>query len=237
MNCREVEELAPLYHSGELTQEQVAAFQAHLSACPHCAREMRGQTELDARLRAVLPAEDTIALDRRILRSIAEPRSQWVLWAAATAAALLLAVAGYGGWRAFRSPGVYNSAADDHRREVIENARRNWIKDRRAVEALAVREQMDPSAVADLSGYTLERGKLCRLDGRVYLHLVYSHGNQQISLFLHKAGEPFPAEVREADRGAEHLASFQTRRFAGLVVTDESAEAARECARLAASIL
>ena len=67
---------------------------------------------------------------------------------------------------------------------------------------------------------------------------MYSNGSGEVSVFLrHPAGDPVPKPVRSADRGAEHLASVKTDLVAAVVVTDQSGEAARQFAGLAASMV
>ena len=39
MNCREIEEIAPLYLSGEMEEDRRAMFRAHLAQCRNCAAE------------------------------------------------------------------------------------------------------------------------------------------------------------------------------------------------------
>ena len=57
MNCGDINELSPLWHSGELEAGRQKEFDAHVSACPECASEMREQWSGDARLREAIAAE------------------------------------------------------------------------------------------------------------------------------------------------------------------------------------
>jgi len=239
MTCADLVIVAPLYLSGELDAARVAEVQAHLESCPGCAAEMAAQAGIDARLRQQVLAEttDSEALERRIVQSIKVRR--WFPVAVGIAAALVLVFLGSLVWNVVRVTRTYSDAARDHRREVVEQQPRAWVSGRPALEALAARQGLLPSAVTqfDRAGYSLERGKLCRLDGRVYLHMVYARDGQEFSIFLRQRGEPFASSVRNSDRGAEHVASFQTDLVAGMVVTDQSSETARQLAHVAASLL
>src|SRR5580700_87950 len=99
MTCKDVVALSPLYLSGELDSARSAEFGAHLEACGACAREMREQRELDARLRAAILDErvETDELDRGIRRRVARAsvrriRAKWIAAIASVAAALVVAL-------------------------------------------------------------------------------------------------------------------------------------------------
>jgi hypothetical protein len=135
-------------------------------------------------------------------------------------------------------------AARDHRVEVVEHQRRTWLTDAAVIEALAERRGLSaPGAEAIApAGYRLERGKLCRLGGRVFLHLVYSNGAREFSFYLRDSSpsETFPGTARtigNLNLGREHVAQVPSARFTALVVTDESQDAARDIARFTAKQL
>lgn len=266
MNCQERVALSPLYHSGELDARNAAAFAAHLRACAACAREIQTQSMFDARLREAVLAEetDTAALDRRVLESIiagarepqpappmrAFPR-RW--WAAATALAVaLVLVAGGFGYRALlgqRTAPVYSDAAQDHQDEVVDHQPRKWHFDLPTIQALAARELVPQADVAVLAshGFRLERGKLCRLNGQIYLHLVYQDGKDELSVFLRQRNPaPLPGRPQTAANGRplytahvgrEHVAAFDTDRLTAVVVSTQSNESALDFASFAAGVL
>ncbi len=257
MNCTDIASLTPLYLSGELDRARAAEFSAHLVSCAACMREIQRQTEMDALLRAGVLAEQTgtEALDRRVRDQIARepaPRSgagsRWLV-AAGVAALLLAGGFGYRAWRSMQPGGLYTDAARDHRSEVVNRQPRRWLTDRAAIETLARQRGVPAGAIAGTapSGYRTEHGKLCRLDGRIFLHLVYTDGAHEISVFLRERGaEGLPGASREtvngrslhlADLGEEHLSCFQTDRLSALVVTDQPGQAALEFARVAAAVL
>ena len=247
MNCTDIAALSPLYLLGELDASRAAAFQAHVESCRACAREMRQQTEFDSRLRAQADAADreidTAALDHAILRRIAAEEgrrlpARWLI-AAGVTAVLIASTLAYRVWHVPQVSAVCEDAARDHHHEVIDRQPRAWLSDHAQIEELAQRQGLPASAVVSLaaSGYRMERGKLCRLDGQVFLHLVYTDGAQEFSVFLRPKDAKPVAGVYTADLGADHLASFQTERLAAIVVTDQSAEAALHLVRLAAGVL
>jgi anti-sigma factor RsiW len=263
VDCGHIAELAPLYVAGELAAARAAEFDAHLKTCSSCFRDLETQARLDARLREVLLAEDVDVsrVNRRIRDMIAggsreaagtktPPRrggSPWVTAAMGIAAAFLLVVAGY-----LLIPGhvsqVYADAAEDHQMEVVDHGPRRWISDPDQITALAQQHGIDVAVPAELSsGYHLERAKICWLDGLSYLHLVYSDGAKEFSLFLRaRDGEKLDGKIRgfsngrllrECASGSEHLSSFRTSHLNAVVVTTQSAAASLQYAKLASTAI
>jgi len=239
MICQDVLGLSSLYLSGELDEARTAEFRAHLQSCPACAVEIEQMAEVDTRLRDAMQTEpaDTAMLDARIRRHIAAPSRRWISVAASFAAAVLIAGIAY---RVAGGPDpVCAAAASDHRHEVVEGQRRTWLSDTDSIAALADRQGIASSAVAQLagSGFRLDRGKLCRLDGRIYLHLVYSGNGRAVSVFLHPHDSGTIHDVRALHSGSEHVAYFETQRVSAIVVADQSSEPATRMAQAAARIL
>jgi anti-sigma factor RsiW len=261
MNCTEISELAPLYIAAELDSRRAAEFDAHLKTCPTCMAELETQARLDARFREALLADevDVSRVNRRIreliaaesLRGTASPvrskPSRWMTAAMGIAATFLLLAAGY-----LLLPGhvarVYADAATDHRMEVVEQQPRPWKTDPVAIAALAEKQGISESVPLELaSGYHLERAKICRLDGRLYLHLVYSDGSQEFSLFLRQRdGEQLSGSIRGfangrllrvSSAGSENIASFETSHLTAMVATDQPAGAALHLAKLVSAAL
>jgi hypothetical protein len=177
--------------------------------------------EIDRRLRDAILAEpvDTAELDRRVRRQIAG-RSRWWL---AIAAMLVVAFVGY---RMF-APDECTDAATDHRREVVNREPRKWREDPAEIQQLANRQGV---AVAIPAGYRVVRGKLCKLDGRVFLHLVVSDGARELSLYLRPRGRD--ERAREVYVGRARVAGFSTDRVTGLVVGDADLQFARSVWRM-----
>jgi len=258
MNCTEISTLSPLYISGELDAARAGAFTAHLKSCPACAAELASHIEVDRMLRAGVLAEDlnTSALDSRVHAQIAASEKRrravsrrWLAVAASIVIGLIIAGLTYRAFVNRPTAQVYADAARDHRNEVTYKQPRRWLVDQAAIETLAMQQGLRDVTIAALapSGYHLEHGKLCRLNGRIFLHLVYSDRGQEFSLFLRQGdGNALPGKPREtvngrllhtADVGNEHLACFQDGRMAAMVVADQSSEAVLTLARFAAGVL
>jgi anti-sigma factor RsiW len=249
MNCEDVSMQTPLYLAGDLDPVRMELFAAHLNSCPACACELGQQAALDASLRASMRAEqiDTTRVDRHIRRQIAPQAAShntW-RWLLAAAGVAVLVTASFFGIRVFsaRTKPVYAAAAKDHRWEIVDGQPRKWLTDRASIEALGARQGVSDSAIAAIApaGYRLVEGKLCRLDGRIFLHLVYANGLANFSVFLRRPDDKGPAatnrEIQVATQGAEHIAGFDDARLSALIVTEQSGNAALAFAKSAAAVL
>lgn len=261
MNCSDITEIAPLYISAELDSQRASEFDAHLKTCPACMSELETQARLDERFRKALLADevDVSRVNRRIRELMAAESSgrampalrpssgRWVTAAIGVAAAFVLLAAGY-----LLVPGhvarVYADAATDHQLEVVQRQARPWIIDPAAITALAEQQGIAVQVPLELApSYHLERGKVCLLDGRLYLHLVYSDGTREFSLFLRQRdGQQLTGAVRgfangrflrAASAGSEHILSFETSRLTAMVATDQPADAAQRFAKAASAAL
>jgi anti-sigma factor RsiW len=227
MNCREIEELAPLYLSGELEEDRKVQFHTHLAECRACAQQIQQQEAMDARLRKALCAGLPVGreIERSVGRQIARERSRrWML----AAAVLIAAVVGY---RMLRPESLYADAARDHRQEVTDRQPRHWRTDPAEIEKLAARYQLRDVVSLAPAGYRLEHAKMCGLDGKPALHLVYSNGVQEVSVFvLSQTGR---------ERGISTtgvLAAFQNDRIQIIATGGASADCLK-FVRFAASVL
>jgi anti-sigma factor RsiW len=255
MNCEEIARLCPLYLSGDLDQRGSLEFKAHLEACHECAVELERQMQLDTFLRDSVLSEavDSVALEQRVRKHIAsEGRAFSVRWfriAAAMVAMILAGVLGYRVLYVSNSNRLCSDAARDHDTEVTRRQHRTWLSDPQAIANLAQRSGVRGALVTALApvGYRLQHAKLCRLDGRVFLHLVYSRGAGEFSIYLRPADStPLTGPVRETvagkllhetDAGFDHIASFQTSQLTAVFVTDQSSDGILSVARLAARVL
>jgi anti-sigma factor RsiW len=237
MNCAAVLNLAPLYLTGELEPERAGEVAAHIRDCASCAWELGQQRALDALVRETVLAEmvDSSRVERKVRVVIGTPvrRSPARKWfaLAGLAAVLLLAVF------LMRARPVYAAAAKDHRLEIVELQPRHWSTDRASIAALAQREGVPDSAIDGIApaGYHLAQGKLCFLDGKIFLHLVYADDAGRVSVFLRPA-DRVEAVHAESD-GAEHVAGFQDRTVSALFVTEQAGDAAVRFARSAAAVI
>jgi hypothetical protein len=238
MNCAEVLNLAPLYLAGELEPGRADELDAHVNGCASCARELGQQKAFDAMLRESVLAEevDSSRVERNVrlvVRQSAGPvfPRRWVFAVAGLAAVLLLTIF------LMRARPVYAAAAKDHRLEIVELQARHWSTDRTSIAAMAQRQGVPDSAIDRIAppGYHLAQGKLCFLDGRIFLHLVYANNAGKLSVFLRPADR---MESVHAERlGAEHVAGFQDQKLSALFVTEQSGDAAVRFARAAAAII
>ncbi len=234
MNCREIEELAPLYLSGEMEEDRKVLFHTHLAECRNCAQQLEQQAATDARLRKALCAGLPYAgeIEQTVWRRIARERSRRWMTMASAAVVLLAAVLGY---RMLRPNGLYRDAALDHRQEVVEHQPRRWRTDPAEIEKLAARYQLTDLAALAPQGYRLEHAKMCGLDGQPALHLVYTNGVKEFSMFVRQGGGSAPVSAHTV--GLEHLARFRTARHEAVVVTDGSSGECLQFARVAAAVL
>jgi len=248
MNCSDISTLSPLYLAGELDAERAAAFAAHIATCTECKRELERQTEIDALLRAGIMAEttDTSAVDQRVLHQIQGSHrrsSRKAAFALAIAALLLLAALGYRSILSKRMNTTQAAAARDHRVEIVNAQPRKWITKASAIENLAASQGLPGAAIARFApaGYHLAQGRLCFLNGRIFVHLVYANPVGVISIFVRKpvglAAAEFGTAARANDFGDEHVAGFEKSYLTAVVVTEQSSgEAMRLANSLAATI-
>lgn len=234
MNCREIEELAPLYLSGELDEDRKVLFHTHLAECRNCAQQMEQQAAMDARLRKALCAGLPYAgeIEQPVWRRIARERSRRWMMMASAAVVLLAAVLGY---RMLRPDRLYRDAALDHRQEVVEHQPRRWRTDPAEIEKLAARYQLTDWAALTPQGYRLEHAKMCGLDGQPALHLVYTDGVQEVSVFV-RSRSGGGRGISATGVGNVQLASFQNDRIQIIATGGASGDCLR-FVRFAASVL
>jgi anti-sigma factor RsiW len=205
MNCGKIDELSPLFHSGELSAADGIAFEQHLAECSPCADFI----------------ETSRALDNRLRLACRRPSPQPARWLAA-AAVVVLAVTG-----GRQTPRIFSDAARDHHAEVVDKAARRWKTSDADVDVLFAR--FGRSAQRQLLGYRLLRAKFCGLAGKRVLHLVYSDGRAEYSVYLTSTTVP-DGQIRE---GAENITGFRK----GLVVSDSSRGDCRRLAEAADAVL
>jgi hypothetical protein len=166
--------------------------------------------ELDARLREAVNSEavDTASLERAIRSQTRRSYRGWYVAAAAIAAVVLLAIF------VRPVPAAFHEAARDHRLEVVEHRPRRW--------QTKVPEELPVTP----ANYRLEHSKICRIEGKPVLHLVYTDGSREVSVYVDAA-----AGRGDTDVDGQHVTAFRTARMSGLVVGP-----AAECRQFAAVI-
>jgi anti-sigma factor RsiW len=244
MNCSDISALTALHLAGELDSARKEAFAAHLRTCPACRRELEQETALDELLRTSILAEpvDSFSVNQRVRASISAGRRtsrRRRLTAAGIAAVLLLAALGYRVTVSYRTKPIYAAAARDHRMEIVDGQPRKWFRDDASIQGLAGRVGVPGSVVAAFvpAGYRLAQGKLCFLNGRVFLHLVYKDESGNFSLFLRRSDDSAPAGIRTNTFAAEHVAGFKQGALSALIVTEQPADSALYLAKYAQTIL
>jgi hypothetical protein len=217
-----------------LRSRDSAEFAAHLRGCDDCT--------LDEKVRRALLADaaDSREVDARVLRMIAADSERppadhwrWAIALAGLAAAVVIAIAAYRVLFPNDIPALDAAAARDHQYEIIDNQPRKWFTDTASIESLATREGVPPAIISSLApaGYKLEKGKLCRLSGELFLHLVYSDGAKNYSLFLtRRSGGSAPGN---AIVGSERIEGFTKGDLKGIVVTTQTGDAVDRFAHFA----
>jgi anti-sigma factor RsiW len=238
MNCGDIEEFAPLWHSGELDSERRGEFDAHVSGCAACAAELREQAMADERLREIVAAEpaDTRAIEEQVRRRIAggiagRKARRWAIPALAAAAALVAVLL----WRAPKAapinPVLVADAVRDHTAELINHAPRRWRADASEIGTIEKSQGIPDADVKALeaTGYTLQRARICRLGGAPWIHLVYARDGREFSVYMRvKEDQSVPKSAESA--GSLQLASFTHGHVQAVIVTDAPKG---ECAKFA----
>jgi anti-sigma factor RsiW len=264
MNCRDIAELMPLYLCGELDGPRAVDFAGHLAACPECAQKVKRERYYDARLREIVltGGADATPVSERVREHIATesaaamfpqtvPRRMRRLGALAIgiAATFALLALGYDGLLGPQIAPVYAAAVFDHRLEVVDHQPRHWVTDAGQIDALAVRQGVAPSSILALArrGYHPDRAKICFLNAKAFLHVVYSNGAQEFSVYLRRQeigqlpgleqASASGSSVYTCKLDSGYVASFQKSGLAVVVVSNESAASADSFARLASSLL
>ena len=238
MNCGDIKELAPLWHSGELESDKRLEFDAHASGCAACTAELREQEAADEQLREIITAEpaDTRAIEERVRRRIARGKVQrWAIPGLAAAAALIAVVL----WRAPQptppaapiNPAIVADAVRDHTAELINHAPRRWRADASEIGTIEKSQGIQDEDVKALeaTGYRLQRAKICRLGGAPWIHMVYARNGREFSVYM-RVSEDQPVPEAAGSSGKLQLASVTHLRGQAVMVTDEPKG---ECAKFA----
>jgi anti-sigma factor RsiW len=205
MNCTYSEQVTDAYLSGEIENPE---WRTHLSRCPECAAKLAAESDFDLVIKHAVNEErlHTRQLEAHVRNAIRNS-SPWkspvmvmVRYSVAATvifATLLVATFGYAKGRMDLSA-TCGDAVDDHQEEVINKAPRKWRSDDKDVQALAQKMVGDPQIAQRVTppGYYLVGARICVLHGKRYMHLDYSDGANQVSLFLrHRENQAVTARV------------------------------------------
>ncbi len=200
MNCSQSERVTEAYLSGEIDEP---AWRSHLGDCPECAARLKSESDFDHLIRHAVTSErlQTRQLEAHIRGAMRESvtpvrRSFLASWrygiaVAAVLFVVVIATVGYAKGRIERTA-VCIDAADDHQEEVVARSPRKWRTESADVQALAQRIVGDPSVPDRIvpAGYHLVGARVCLLHGKRYMHLDYSDGSNEISLFVRHQDQP-----------------------------------------------
>lgn len=241
MICSEISKSTPLYLSGELDSAATQAFAEHLQSCADCRLCVERDAEIDKLIRQSMASEapDTAGIDRRVLTSIRYvPRTQRRrLIVAGIAAALAVTAVLY--WVTARPNPVFAAAAHDHRVELVQKQPRKWATDPAAIVQLAGRAGLNgETAIAFApAGYRLQRARLCLLNGRLFLHVVYAGADGNFSFYLRRADPAASTRVQSGSLEGAQVAGFQHQALTAILVTNGPRDVATRLAESAAAIL
>jgi hypothetical protein len=244
MNCESVQDLLPLYLSGELTGEGLAAVQHHIEACGACAQSLSADRQLDDVLRTALleHSPDVSAVLQRVHAEMATSgwkrmlRFRSLRFAALAAMVVLLAVLVVSSFRAHQvQRTIALAAANDHYSDLVLLRHPDWAyqPDDVARFMLAEFPQQDLLAAITPKGAVFEKVRLCNLDGMQYAHFVFRTGPTETSVFLIPSGQAGNSHdsIHLADAGHGLEASgFSSTYLTGMVVGNKGQVQTQEIA-------
>lgn len=253
MNCVRVTELRARYLCGQLDRDDTRDLEDHVLICRACADMLSEEREIDQCVRRAMLREqpDTAAIESRVRGAIRKQALRGRLLAVAAAAAVfvLLFVLNQPFDSATRGTLLCADAARDHFNEIVRLDPRHWRFTASEMHLLAVKQGLKPSLLDALAsrGYQLERAKLCRLDGRVFLHAVYSNSQNRVSVYLRASasGRP-PGQLKyalnghpvfETEKRGEYIASIDVAGLTIIVVSSSSEQTALSFARSAVIVI
>ncbi len=191
----------------------------------------RENQDLDERIAEAFREDpaDPRRVEQRVLRQISAKRQKRRAAVAALAAAVLIAV--FIGVN--RPPKLLVDAARDHRVEVMEHKPRRWTTDPAEFEPKFGLTVAKASSLAP-EGFWLLHARTCGLEGQKALHLVFTNGTREISVYVRKTTQ---GQKGSAHIGAEELAAARSAEYQTVAVTTGSAAECQQIARRAAERL
>jgi anti-sigma factor RsiW len=192
MDCREARKSLMAFVDDELDATVSYEVDRHLAACAGCRAEAESIRAYDRRVRAACrggaagSAEVRARLAGMLAAAVAREgrRSSLRRFArrlGAVAAAIVVAMSfAIGLW-----PSPASAEFVSHHGRCLERGK-NWTSDRDELHNICL-AHTDNGVLPCLkeAGYHLEKGKLCRVTGEPYLHLVYTgEGKRPVSVFI-----------------------------------------------------
>ena len=245
MTCEEVRGLLSAYADGELDLVRAVEIERHLAECPACAADLERTRALSRALAdPSLYYQPPVELAARVRASVRRTagsgrRFAWRPVVAATAAAILVAVAAWAAVRGSSPPPADEQLA----RQVVASHVRSLLVDKHRVDVESSdQHQVKPwfigkvdvgPEVKDLSeqGFPLEGGRLDYIDGHQAAALVYRHNGHVINVFVWRSDAKDHAPEYLARQGY-HLIRWTDNGRSVWVVSDLNAQELREFAEL-----
>jgi anti-sigma factor RsiW len=168
----------------------------HLTICPACAGKLREEADFDLILRHAVNEErlQTRQLESHVRAAIRKSMPwnrplmvmvRYGIAAAVVFATVALGTIGYAKGRIDRNA-ICVDAVDDHQEEIVGKAPRKWRSNGPELQMLATKVAVDPTIPDRIApaGYHLVGARICDLHGKRYMHLDYSDGTNEVSLFV-----------------------------------------------------
>lgn len=244
MNCDSVQELLPLYLSGELTGEGLAAVQHHIETCAACALALSTDRQLDDMLRSAMleHSPDVSVILQRVHGEMATSGWKRMLhasslrFAALAAMVVLVAVFGFSSFRVHQAQRtMVVAAADDHYSDLVLLRHPDWAYQPQDVARFMLKEfpRQDLLAAITPQGAQFEKVRLCNLGGTQYAHFVFRTGSTETSVFLIPNGQARnrheSIHLADAGHGLE-ASGFSSTHVTGVVVGNKGQVQTQEIA-------
>lgn len=251
MNCESVQDLLPLYLSGELTGEGLASVQNHVKACGACAQSLSADRQLDDVLRTAMleHSPDVSAVLQRVHGEMAASGWKRMLhvrslrFAALAAMVVLVAVLGVSSFRAHQvQRTIALAAADDHYSDLVLLRHPDWASQPEDVARFMLEEFPRQDLLAEITpkDAVFEKVRLCNLGGTQYAHFVFRTGPTETSVFLIPNGQARNRQdsIHLADAGHGLEASgFSSTYMTGVVVGNKGQVQTQEIANRLGGVL
>lgn len=243
MNCDRVQELLPLYLSGELTGEGLAAVQHHIEVCEACSQSLSADRQLDDMLRTAMleHSPDVSAVLQRVHGEMAASGWKKMLHVrslrfALLAVMVLVAVLGVSSFRAHQAQrAMAIAAADDHYSDLVLLRHPDWAYQPQDVARFMLKQfpRQDLLAAITPKGAVFEKVRLCNLGGTQYAHFVFRTGSTETSVFLVPNGQARNRHdsiyLADAGHGLE-ASGFSSTYMTGVVVGNKGQVQTQEIA-------
>lgn len=253
MNCDSVQELLPLYLSGELTGEELAAVQHHVEACADCTEALSADRQLDDVLRTAMleHSPDVSAVLQRVHGEMTTATFGWkrllhvrsLRFAALAAMIVLAAALGISSFRAHQAQKTMaRAAANDHYSDLVLLRHPDWAYQPQDVTRFMMEEfsRQDLLAAITPKDAVFEKVRLCNVGGTQYAHFVFRTGSTETSVFLVPNGQASSRHdsIHLADAGHGLEASgFSSTYMTGVVVGNKGQVQTQEIANSLGGVL